>query len=123
VLGPIGSDGRMDTETRLSLWRAFSGFFLDTELTDSDFHRIAKVVRAANCTLKEAEAILWNEVYPILEGNLRNVAGVWAGWPDDWLVQHLKPSIGAAVRTGDPTVVGEIQQCWEKTLSFYGSGA
>ncbi len=38
----------MDEQTRLSLWLAFSRFFLDTELSDSDFAEVARVIDLAH---------------------------------------------------------------------------
>ena len=66
-------------EDRLRLWSALSNLFLDTEPDDHTFGYIARVIREDGYTSEEAEHVLWQEVYPVLEPNLRSVAGVWAG--------------------------------------------
>lgn len=113
----------MNEETRISLWEAFSEFFLDTELTDVCFRHAARIVEQSGVSLAEAEAVLWNEVFPILHVNLQSVAGEWAGWSREWLKAHIRPSVGPAHRNGRKFAVQEIQLCWEKVLGHLGSHA
>ncbi|KZC21805.1 hypothetical protein RHOFW104R3_18650, partial [Rhodanobacter denitrificans] len=108
----------MDEEIRLSLWEAFSDFFLDTEITDVSFRHAASIVERSGISLAEAEAVLWNEVFPVLYVNLESVAGVWAGWPQEWLKANLHPSVGPARRTGPQFAVQAVQRCWEQTLGY-----
>ena len=79
----------MNEETRVSLWEAFSDFFLDTEISDIHFIHAARVVKKSGISPAEAEAILWNEVFPVLYPNLLSVAGEWAGWSREWLKANL----------------------------------
>ncbi|NAT17101.1 hypothetical protein CU663_19210, partial [Pseudomonas syringae pv. actinidifoliorum] len=37
----------------------------------------------------QLQSILWNEVYPALEGNLKSIVGEWAGWTDEFLIEHI----------------------------------
>ena len=111
----------MDEETRVSLWEAFSDFFLDTEISDTHFRHVALVVAKSGISTTEAETVLWNEVFPVLYPNLLSVAGEWAGWPRDWLRANLRPATGPARRVGPESVVQEIQRCWEQTLEHLGS--
>lgn len=107
--------------SRLRLWKALSDLFLDTEVSEPTYRYIARVIEEDGYTREEAERILWQEVYPVLEGNLRSVAGVWAGWPDEWLLQHLKISSDALPRsamTGDSVIVSEINSCWRRVLAY-----
>lgn len=113
----------MNEETRLSLWEAFSDFFLDTELTDVSFRHAARVIEQSGLSVAEAEAVLWNEVFPVLHVNLRSVAGEWAGWSREWLNTHLRPSTGPARRTGPRFAVREIKRCWEQVLRHLESHA
>ena len=113
----------MDTEARISLWRAFSEFFLDTEMDDATFKYVARVVRETGATREQAESILWNEVFPVLHGNLQSVAGEWVGWSREWLVANIRPSDEPARRVGPQALVQEIQRCWEKALEHLGSHA
>ena len=107
----------MDDAIRLSLWGAFSDFFLDTELTDQDFQHAARVVAASGLQLEQAEAVLWNEVFPVLHQNFLDPSGIWAGWPEDWLKANLRPSTGPARRVGPELAVKEIGECWGRMVS------
>lgn len=113
----------MDADTRVALWQVFSEFFLDTELTEATFQHVARIVRESGVTKDEAEAVLWNEVFPVLHHNLQSVAGEWAGWSREWLVANIRPSHGPARRVGPVSLVREIQGCWEKALVHLGSYA
>lgn len=107
-------------QQRLPLWRAFSEFFLDTELDAAGFEYVAREIRESGLSLPEAESVLWNEVFPVLAQNLLSVAGVWSGWPDDWLLQNVRVESHAAPRkTGNRRVVSEISRCWDVTHSVY----
>ena len=106
----------MDEDTRVSLWEAFSAFFLDTEISDVHFNHAAQVVKKSGISFSEAEAILWNEVFPVLYPNLLSVAGEWAGWSREWLKANLHPATGPARRTGPDSVVQEVERCWEQVL-------
>ena len=97
-------------------------FSLDTELDDVSFEYVAREIRASGLSLPEAESVLWNEVFPVLAQNLLDLAGVWAGWPDDWLLKHVRVENHAAPRkTGDRSVVSEISRCWDAAQSVYQS--
>jgi hypothetical protein len=106
-------------EDRLRLWSALSNLFLDTEIADYMFAHIARVIREDGYTKEEAEHVLWQEVYPVLEANLRSVAGVWAGWPHEWLVEHISVSSPAQRRAvmGEPGIIREIRSCWGRVCA------
>ena len=44
-------------QQRLPLWRAFSEFFLDTELDAVSFEYVAREIRASGLSLAEAESV------------------------------------------------------------------
>jgi hypothetical protein len=73
---------------RRAVWIAQSDLFLDTDVRLS-FAYIARVAAASKYTLEELEAICRDEVAPIVESNLLQVAGEWAGFPDEWLVESI----------------------------------
>jgi len=101
------------------MWRAFSDLFLDTEIEDYVFEFIARTISECGLSLSEAEEILWYEVYPVLEGNLRSVAGVWEGWPDSWLLQNLPAPVRPSAIYGDPIIIKEIKRYWQKVTETY----
>lgn len=106
-------------EDRLPLWRAYSEFFLDTEIDEPTCAYIARTVAESGLSRSEAEAVLWNEVFPALHANLRNHLGVWDGWPDEWLLAHLRIASGPAVRSGPRATVAEIERCWNRMRAYW----
>jgi len=64
----------------MPVWEALSDFFLDTELQEADYQRIASVLTCSSYTIAEIEEILRYEVYPALRWNLLAIAGEWAGF-------------------------------------------
>lgn len=111
----------MINEDKLKIWRALSDLFLDTEIEDYVFQYIARTVSECGLSLREAEDILWYEVYPVLEGNLRCVAGEWQGWSDDWLLQNLPARVRPNAIHGHPAIIKEVKGCWQKVIEAYNS--
>ncbi|MBX2809892.1 MAG: hypothetical protein KTR20_14800 [Cellvibrionaceae bacterium] len=111
----------MSNEERLNIWRALSDLFLDAEVEDLTFVSIARTISESSFSLSEVEGILWYEVYPVLEANLRSVAGVWDGWPDTWLLQNLPAPMRPEVIGGKPAIIKEIKDCWKKVVAVYES--
>jgi len=72
-------------QTRQSIWLALSEFYLDTDLDDSDFVRIAAIFKQSGLSLDELKEIDLYEVFPLLGGNLSGTAGSWAGFDEVWL--------------------------------------
>jgi hypothetical protein len=67
--------------------------FLDTELKSDDHERIAKILAVSPYSEKKLEEILRFEVTPVLKGNLRSVAGEWAGFDETWMREQMTPLI------------------------------
>ncbi|MDF3981398.1 hypothetical protein P3W24_05375 [Luteibacter sp. PPL201] len=107
----------MNDDTRLLLWEALSELFLDTEVTDTTVRCIAQVVAQSGVPVPEVEAVLWNDVFPVLYPNLLSVAGEWAGWPREWLREHLQPARGPARRKGPRILVRDIEAQWNRVLA------
>jgi len=112
-------NSRLSEEERLNIWRALSDLFLDTEINELTFNYIARCVSESNLSLSEAEEILWYEVYPVLESNLRSVTGVWDGWSDEWLLQNLPASVRPDAIHGEPSIIKEIKQFWQQVAKAY----
>ena len=74
---------------RKPLWVALSDLCLDTEMTDGTIAYIARVIREQGFTFEEAERIGFEEVFPALIDNLYQVAGEWAGFNEEWVVQRI----------------------------------
>lgn len=108
---------RMIDQRRLKVWQALSELFLDTELDDRTFAYIAQAVVDSGFSPEEIHTILWGEVFPVLEANLRSVAGEWAGWTDDWLVDHLSLYEGPMPARGVGPVAEEISRCWKQVTA------
>ncbi|WP_339482264.1 MULTISPECIES: DUF7079 family protein [unclassified Pseudomonas] len=102
---------------RLKTWQALSSLFLDTEIDDLTYNYIARVVLETHYSPKEIHNILWNEVFPVLEANLRSVAGEWAGWTDEWLLEHLSASAELEPRNGRGSIAKEIARCWSQVAT------
>ncbi|MDF1763586.1 MAG: hypothetical protein P1U57_09270 [Oleibacter sp.] len=70
-------------------------------------------------TVTEVEDILWYEVYPVLQVNLRSVAGEWSGWSDAWLVENLPPTERPKSIEGKSYIIKDIQACWRRVVEIY----
>ena len=64
-----------DLLRRRPVWQALSDLFLDTELTEAFYRYIARTVIESGYGPAEIRGILWDEVFPVLELNLRHPAG------------------------------------------------
>jgi hypothetical protein len=73
---PAGELGR-----RRIAWGALCDLFLDTELTDADFDRIARQLRDTQYSVEQLEDILRNELAPLLYTNCApGHFGEWAAF-------------------------------------------
>ena len=79
---------------RSPVWVALSEFFLDTELEDCDYRRIARILAQSPYAEDELRQILRFEVYPVCHWNLWPVAGEWAGFNQEWLIASIRPLCG-----------------------------
>lgn len=97
---------------RLKIWQALSSLFLDTEIDELTYDYITRVILETGYSPKVIHSILWNEVFPVLEANLRSVAGEWAGWTDEWLLEQLTINDQLEVRKPSGSIAVEIARCW-----------
>jgi len=83
----------INLEDRKPIWIALSRFYLHTVLDDPDFKYIASTILKRPYTFDEVKTINKYEVFPILQRNLGSIAGVWAGFDEDWLVEKIVTGI------------------------------
>lgn len=106
----------MRKEERLNIWRALSELFLDTEIDEVTLACIARTIEESGLSLDAVESILWQEVYPVLEKNLRITAGVWDGWTDEWLLEHLDICSKPKAIAGISSIISEIKRSWQRIV-------
>lgn len=75
-------------QKRQPIWAALSDLWLDTELTDLDLERIARVMADSGFSIEALREIYLIEVAPVVSPNLLGVAGVWTGFDERWLCAH-----------------------------------
>ena len=78
-----------DTRAKRPVWNALSDLFLDTELCEEDFNRIATQLASSSFSITEIESILRLEVTPAVKSNLGSLAGEWAGFDEEWLASRI----------------------------------
>lgn len=107
------SDGIVSVvdQRRLKVWQALSELFLDTEIDNATFAYVAKAIIESEYSPGDIQTILWGEVFPALESNLRSVAGEWVGWTDDWLLKHLTVCERPLLQAAAGCVAAEIRRC------------
>ncbi len=77
-----------DLAERKKVWIALSDLFLDTDT--SIFHEnIVKALLASPYSIEELKKIMLYEVYPVCRWNLFSLAGEWAGFDEEWLVEKI----------------------------------
>ncbi|WP_276875111.1 DUF7079 family protein [Chryseobacterium joostei] len=81
--------GEESLENRKQVWVALSELYLDTELQESDFTYMAKILFESSFTFDEIKRIDQYEVFPVLFSNLLSPAGEWAGFNERILVKNI----------------------------------
>lgn len=74
----------MDLSIRQPVWLALSDLFLDTDVR-LNYPSTARALAQSPYSDPELQVIFRDEVAPIVEPNLVEIAGDWAGFPEDWL--------------------------------------
>jgi hypothetical protein len=80
-------------ELRMPVWVALSHFYLDTTLGEQELRQIAYTLASGPFTESEYEDILRDEIMPVCQRNLLDIAGEWAGFDEAWLREKLVPRI------------------------------
>src|SRR5436190_10451458 len=78
---------------RRPVWIALADLFLDTDVRMS-YPYIARTLAESPYSMEDLRRILDDEVTPVVQGNLLSVAGEWAGFDEDWLVQEMTKRLG-----------------------------
>jgi hypothetical protein len=89
-----------DIAERAAIWILLSDLFLDTDVSLS-YEYIARECAASRFSLLKLEEILVRDVAPVCAGNLLSVAGEWAGFDEQWLIQEITRS-------------REKNNCWQR---------
>lgn len=112
-----------ELERRRPVWEAMSAFFLDTELETHHHEQIAKVLLSSGYSNEELDAILWQELCPVLGCNLASIAGEWAGFDMNYVEdQILNHPAGAFRRWRSKVEGGWIAGVdWSKVLAILNS--
>ncbi len=83
----------LNIEERKPIWIVLSEFYLDTELQESDFRHIAFKIIESPYSIDKVKEINKYEVFPVLQPNLLSVAGEWAGFDEEWLINSITDSL------------------------------
>ena len=75
-------------QKRQPIWAALSDLWLDTELTDLDLERIARVMADSGFSIEALREIYLIEIAPVVSPNLLSIADVWTGFDERWLCAH-----------------------------------
>ncbi len=86
-------NSNINIEERKPIWIVLSEFYLDTELQEADFRHIAATILDSPYTIEEVKEINKYEVSPSLQINLLSVAGEWAGFDEEWLIDRITKSL------------------------------
>lgn len=76
------------SKDREPIWVALSDLYLDTELDDFTLDHIATIIQESPYTLEEVRKIDRYEIFPLLQPNLNNIAGVWGAFESEWVVKE-----------------------------------
>lgn len=83
----------MTADPRHTVWVAMSDLFLDTDVRLSYVSIVATLARSPY-SLDELKQILDEEVTPVLQHNLLQVAGEWALFPEEWVIAEVSKRRG-----------------------------
>jgi hypothetical protein len=107
-----------DLRRRRPVWEALADLFLDRDLDESEYRFIASQVLTSGYSPSEIQTILWEEVFPVVAYNLDSVAGVWMGFPADWLEERILHSQEKKDASQEPKKVNFIQEAWHEVLRY-----
>jgi hypothetical protein len=108
----------IDLDRRRPLWSALADMFLDTELKDWDFKSIANVVLSSGDEPADLRAILWKEVFPAIESNLRHPAGEWVGFSGEQLEKLILGPSPKQSPEQQPGTAQIIRKTWADVCQF-----
>ena len=116
----------LNIEGRKPIWIALSDFYLDTELQESDFRHIAFKIIESPYSFQKVKEINKYEIFPVLQANLMSVAGEWAGFQEEWLINSIKESLAKrntvkkiGIESSYLTLKWMCKDYWEKLEKVY----
>lgn len=116
----------LNLEARKPIWIALSDFYLDTELQDSDFQYIARIIIKSPYSLNDVKYINKYELFPVLQTNLMSVASEWMGFNEAWLVNTIQKSLAnrtaikkLAIETSYTMLKWMCDDYWNKLETTY----
>lgn len=77
-----------DLAARRPVWLALSALYLDTDVREH-YAEAARACAASPYSLAELQAILLDEVNPVLHTNTWQPAGVWQAFCPEWLCAEI----------------------------------
>ena len=107
-----------DLDRRRPIWEALSDLFLDTELTEAFYRFIAQRIIESGYTPAEVRRILWAEVFPVIEFNLRHPAGVWEGFRGDWLQETILGAGEKQTAAQQPGTATIVREPWSEVCRY-----
>lgn len=110
-----------DLARRRHVWQALSDLFLDTELTAAFYRSIARTVINSGYSPADIRGILWDEVFPVIEFNLRHPAGVWEGFPVEWLEEKILDPGGPQTPEQQPETAKIVREAWSEVRRYLPS--
>jgi len=101
---------------REPVWLALSEFYLDTELQPADFRWIRAVFDQSGYSEQEIRQLDYDEVGPVLSGNLLSMAGEWAGFDEAALLAAVRKRAAKRVKLRSRF---PIRWLWRKVLDYF----
>ncbi len=96
---------------RRAVWVALADQFLDTE---TRYQIPSAALRCVEAGLEREARDIWrHEVFPVVGHNLFEVAGEWAIWPEEWLVDQI-----AAQRERPRCLAGLVQRACARICCY-----
>jgi len=84
--------GEEEIRRKLSVWQALSQIFLDTD-PELNLPYVVRGCAESEFSIEELKFIYYQEVAPACLINLRVVAGEWAFFDDDWLIERISQKV------------------------------
>jgi hypothetical protein len=77
-----------EDDPRIAVWQALSNLYLDNDVS-LEYPHIAQTLADSPYTLEALHEMLMYDVHPALHANLMIVAGEWAGFDREWLLERI----------------------------------
>lgn len=100
------------------VWSALSDLFLDTE-TRWFLPRTAWAGARSGLSWQQLDQVYQNQVAPVVAPNLLDIAGDWAGFPDEWLFSQIRAHGDKGPTPVSAQVTAELADLWQAAQRFY----